>query len=91
MPVDMPAVAVQDGTTPTQRVVQAPLATLSDEVVQEELRSPTLVIIGHVVSLLNERGCAPAELATLPLAPELAKHAVNADEVLEVLSRARPA
>ena len=47
-----PAVAVQDGTTPTQRVVSAPLGEIAERVLEAELRSPTLVVIGSVVSLL---------------------------------------
>ena len=83
MPHDIPAVAVQDGTTPTQRVVQAPLDGLADEVVREELRSPTLIIIGHVVSLLEQRGCAPGEIVS----NFDASQAVSSDEVLEILAR----
>uniref|UniRef100_A0A7S0J265 uroporphyrinogen-III C-methyltransferase n=1 Tax=Calcidiscus leptoporus TaxID=127549 RepID=A0A7S0J265_9EUKA len=52
---DTPAVAVQDGTTYTQRVVAAPLACLAEEVEQAGLRSPTLVLIGSVVSLLQQK------------------------------------
>ena len=43
-----PAIAVQDGTTATQRVVAAPLAELASAVACAELRSPTLILIGHV-------------------------------------------
>ncbi len=48
-----PAVAVQDGTTATQRVVAAPIGELAAAVEAAELRSPTLVIIGSVVSLID--------------------------------------
>ncbi|KAL3914305.1 MAG: hypothetical protein SGPRY_007670, partial [Prymnesium sp.] len=60
LPEDTPAVAVQDGTTPTQRVVAAQLGSLHDDVSAAGLRSPTLVIIGQVVSLLRERGASSA-------------------------------
>lgn len=89
MPADMPAVAVQDGTTPTQRVVQAPLEALAEEVAAEELRSPTLVIIGHVVSLLEQRGGAPTDMADIGTYDPA--QAVSADEVLEILAQVKQA
>ena len=105
MPADMPAVAVQDGTTPTQRVVQAPLESLAAEVASEELRSPTLVIIGNVVSLLQERGGAPGlgVGAAVPQASMMAATSINArsppqltaeltaDEVLAILAQVKQA
>jgi uroporphyrin-III C-methyltransferase len=51
---DTPAVAVQDGTTPTQRVVTAQIDKLSEAVLEAKLRSPTLVLIGSVVSLMDK-------------------------------------
>lgn len=53
LPADTPAVAVQDGTTPTQRVVTSDIAKLPEEVKAAGLRSPTLLIVGSVVSLLD--------------------------------------
>lgn len=90
MPDDMPAVAVQDGTTSTQRVVLSQLSSLSEKVKEEGLRSPTLLIIGRVVTLLQKRGRAPAESALRDLeAQAQANDAVmQADEVLEALRRA---
>ena len=55
-----PAVAVQDGTTPTQRVVHTPLQDLPGAVESAALRSPTLVVIGSVVSLLDTDAAAAA-------------------------------
>jgi len=49
-----PAVAVQDGTTATQRVVRAELGSLASRVEQAGLRSPTLVVLGGVVSLMSQ-------------------------------------
>lgn len=60
LPADTPAVAVQDGTTPTQRLVAAELAKLPEEVQVAGLRSPTLLIIGAVVSLLDSDAVATA-------------------------------
>lgn len=66
-----PAVAVQDGTTPTQRVVAGPLHELSQKVKEAKLRSPTLVLIGGVVSMLDEDVAAPN--ATTGVTPEESK------------------
>lgn len=46
-----PAVAIERGTTPQQRTVWAPLEELYPKVEEVGLRSPTLIIIGKVVSL----------------------------------------
>ncbi|NP_001105724.2 siroheme uroporphyrinogen methyltransferase 1 [Zea mays] len=51
LPPDTPAVAVERGTTPQQRTVFASLKDLVDEVKSADLVSPTLIIIGKVVSL----------------------------------------
>ncbi|KAL5719486.1 uroporphyrinogen-III C-methyltransferase [Ranunculus cassubicifolius] len=51
LPSNIPAVAVERGTTPHQRMVFAELKDLMDEVTKEGLISPTLIIIGNVVSL----------------------------------------
>ncbi|AQK96889.1 Siroheme synthase 2 [Zea mays] len=51
LPPDTPAVAVERGTTPQQRMVFALLKDLVDEVKSADLVSPTLIIIGKVVSL----------------------------------------
>ncbi|BDA44210.1 Siroheme synthase [Coccomyxa sp. Obi] len=48
---DMPAVAIERGTTPEQRTVFAPLCVLASEVAAAQLKSPTLIIIGEVVAL----------------------------------------
>jgi uroporphyrin-III C-methyltransferase/precorrin-2 dehydrogenase/sirohydrochlorin ferrochelatase/uroporphyrin-III C-methyltransferase len=46
-----PALAVQDGTTPTQRRVFGDLLTLPTRVKQVRLESPMLIIIGRTVAL----------------------------------------
>ncbi|KAH7863268.1 hypothetical protein Vadar_015470 [Vaccinium darrowii] len=51
LPPDTPAAAVERGTTPQQRMVLAELKDLADEIALAELVSPTLIIIGNVVSL----------------------------------------
>lgn len=51
LPTDTPAVAIERGTTPQQRMVFAELKNLADDVVSHQLESPTLIIIGQVVAL----------------------------------------
>ncbi|KAI3937785.1 hypothetical protein MKW92_046856 [Papaver armeniacum] len=51
LPPDTPAVAVERGTTPQQRMVFAELHDLVDKVTSAELLSPTLIVIGKVVPL----------------------------------------
>ncbi|KAJ8573537.1 hypothetical protein K7X08_010048 [Anisodus acutangulus] len=51
LPTDTPAVAIERGTTPQQRLVFAELKNLADEIVSHRLESPTLIIIGKVVAL----------------------------------------
>lgn len=48
---DMPAVAVERGTTAQQRVVFAHLRDLPTQVAAAKLESPTLIIVGRVVAL----------------------------------------
>jgi uroporphyrin-III C-methyltransferase len=51
MPADMPAAMVERGTTARQRVVTGTLATLPDLVRTMGLQSPSLIVVGKVVSL----------------------------------------
>uniref|UniRef100_A0A0D9V382 uroporphyrinogen-III C-methyltransferase n=1 Tax=Leersia perrieri TaxID=77586 RepID=A0A0D9V382_9ORYZ len=51
LPPDTPAVAVERGTTPQQRMVFSMLKDLVNEVKSADLVSPTLIIIGKVVAL----------------------------------------
>lgn len=48
---DTPSVAVERGTTPQQRLVSAHLERLPSLIVGAHLKSPTLIIVGLVVSL----------------------------------------
>lgn len=48
---DTPAAIVQQGTTPSQRVVTGTLATLPQLAEDGKLKPPTLIIVGKVVSL----------------------------------------
>jgi uroporphyrin-III C-methyltransferase/precorrin-2 dehydrogenase/sirohydrochlorin ferrochelatase len=51
MPGDTPAAIVQQGTTLNQRVVTGTLDSLPAQAAQAELKPPTLIIVGSVVSL----------------------------------------
>ncbi len=48
---DTPAAIVQQGTTPSQKVVTGTLATLPQQATEAQLKPPTLIIVGKVVSL----------------------------------------
>ncbi|GGW12013.1 uroporphyrinogen-III C-methyltransferase [Streptomyces narbonensis] len=47
---DTPLALVQEGTTATQRRVDATLATVAETVKAEEVRPPTVIVIGDVVA-----------------------------------------
>lgn len=51
---DTPAAAIQSGTTPNQRVVLTTLADLPEMARRENLRPPTLMVIGPVAELARE-------------------------------------
>jgi len=48
---ETPAALVEQGTTENQRVHISTLASLSDIVEREKVKAPTLIIVGHVVTL----------------------------------------
>ena len=51
LPADWPAAIVQHGTQPSQRTVTGTLATLPALAAAAELRAPTLIVVGEVVTL----------------------------------------
>ncbi|GMR17322.1 MAG: siroheme synthase CysG [Gammaproteobacteria bacterium] len=51
---DTPAAVIENGTRAGQRVITGTLATLQDQAVAAEVRSPALVIIGSVVTLRDQ-------------------------------------
>lgn len=51
MPPDMPAAIIQQGTTPNQRVHVAQVATLEQTVAANEVKPPSMIVIGEVVKL----------------------------------------
>ncbi len=75
VPPDMPAALIQQGTTPMQRVFSGTLSTLADIVAREQIKPPTLLIVGEVVKLQEKLSWyrTPAESAagaTSAIAPE---------------------
>lgn len=53
-PVDTPIALVRWGTTPEQQTVTGTLETIVERVREAKLKSPSIIIIGHVVSLRKE-------------------------------------
>jgi len=51
LPATTPVALVEQGTTPQQRVLIATLDTLLDVIKNEDIKPPTLIIVGEVVSL----------------------------------------
>merc|ERR1711998_509059 len=49
-----PAAAVQDGTSTTQRHIVSPVELLPQRVVDAELQSPTLILIGPVTQMIAD-------------------------------------
>ncbi|MRR50459.1 MAG: uroporphyrinogen-III C-methyltransferase [Rhodocyclaceae bacterium] len=56
LPADWPAAIVQQGTTPNQRSVTGTLATLPALAETAQLKAPTLIIVGEVVTLRDKLG-----------------------------------
>lgn len=62
---EMPAALVQNGTTANQRLLTGTLANIEQRCKQAEFASPSLIIIGSVVSLAQTLGSWPDEADTL--------------------------
>jgi len=61
-----PAAVIENGATPRQRVVRAPLAELVEAVKTAQLRTPAMIVIGEVAGVL------PATIGLVNRADELA-------------------
>ncbi len=64
LPGDTPAALVERGTTPRQRVHIATLSTLEAAVKDKGVESPTLIIVGTVVSLAQRQNASAAVAAS---------------------------
>ena len=51
MPADTPIALVQKATTPEQRLFTGELATMPEVVERENIKAPTLIIVGNVIKL----------------------------------------
>lgn len=51
---DTPSAAIENATTKSERLCVATLATLKDEVRSHEFHSPTLIIVGRVVEMVDQ-------------------------------------
>ncbi len=51
---DMPIALIEQGTTEKQRVFAATLDTLIDHIADKQVRAPTLIIVGSVVTLRDQ-------------------------------------
>jgi len=51
LPGETPAAVVEQGTRPTQRIIISTLERLPEDVRAAEVRPPSLLIVGEVVSL----------------------------------------
>jgi siroheme synthase len=49
-----PAAVVQEGTTPYQRVVRAPLDGIAQAAEDADIRSPAIIVVGEVASVLPD-------------------------------------
>lgn len=49
-----PAAAIEQGTTPEQRIITGTLSTLAEKVEQRRLRPPAIILVGPVVSLADQ-------------------------------------
>ena len=56
MPANTPVALVEQGTTPQQRVYVSTLDSLLDVIAAEDIKPPTLIIVGEVVSLHDKLG-----------------------------------
>ncbi len=75
---NIPAAAIENGTQHDQRIITGTIQTLPALVEQAQLKSPTLIIIGHVVSL-NEK-LSWYQTSDPPTNPK-GKMTIKADEI----------
>jgi siroheme synthase len=51
MDPSMPVAVIEQGTTRAQNVSVASIASIRDQIIIDEIKPPTLIIVGRVVSL----------------------------------------
>jgi uroporphyrin-III C-methyltransferase/precorrin-2 dehydrogenase/sirohydrochlorin ferrochelatase len=62
LPADLPVALVQQATTPRQRVFTGTLGTMPELIANEEVKPPTLIIVGNVVKLHDKLSWYRSEL-----------------------------
>ncbi|MCW8827692.1 MAG: siroheme synthase CysG [Gammaproteobacteria bacterium] len=62
LPADLPIALVQQATTPRQRVFTGTLGDMPERIASEEVRPPTLIIVGNVVKLHDKLNWYRSEL-----------------------------
>jgi len=62
LPADLPIALVQQATTPRQRVFTGTLGTMPELIANEEVKPPTLIIVGNVVKLHDKLNWYRSEL-----------------------------
>jgi uroporphyrin-III C-methyltransferase/precorrin-2 dehydrogenase/sirohydrochlorin ferrochelatase len=62
LPADLPMALVQQATTPRQRVFTGTLGTMPERIASEEVKPPTLIIVGNVVKLHDKLNWYRSEL-----------------------------
>lgn len=68
LPPDTPAALIERGCTPLQRTVAATLGTIADEAVRENIKPPSLLIVGKTVPLAESlQWYKPGPLAGLTI------------------------
>ncbi len=54
MPLETPVAAIQEGSLPTQRMVNGTLETIVEVVRKENIRPPSLIVVGDAVKITRE-------------------------------------
>lgn len=62
LPADLPIALVQQATTPRQRVFTGTLSTMPELIANEEVKPPTLIVVGNVVKLHDKLNWYRSEL-----------------------------
>ena len=62
LPADLPIALVQQATTPRQRVFTGTLGDMPQRIASEEIKPPTLIIVGNVVKLHDKLNWYRSEL-----------------------------
>lgn len=62
LPPETPAAAIQGGTMPGQQLCTATLSDLPQRVLDEDIATPALIVIGRVAAFARDRGNRPVDI-----------------------------